>query len=369
MHRISLLAIVVISFLGARVSGQDVLTLGSEIASAGGVASIPVSILDRSGTPLGTDVSSGNRIQGFAFKVLFPTELVTSIAFTRAGIAASITPMHATALQGSGWSSCIVSFNESSNPIAFNLNTTAPGDRIGTLTVTMRGDAPIGSVATLILDPPSAMLSNQTSTTRETVASGNLSLVNGSVTVSAVQAPTNLVATASGTSQVNVTWTGFAGADHYEVWRSFNGGAYTLVGSPAAAAFTDSSVSANTTYLYRVRAIDGANPSGYSNFDLATTIVFTDDPVVATSTIVKAAHLTQLRTAVNAVRTSAGLAALGSDPTIGPGLAIRAQHITTLRTALNEARTVIGVAALSFTDTPPVIVKAVHVQELRNGVK
>ncbi|HEV7764719.1 MAG TPA: fibronectin type III domain-containing protein [Thermoanaerobaculia bacterium] len=369
MRRTSLLAIVAILFLGARARAQDVLTLGSEIASAGGVASIPVSILDRSGTPLGTDVGSGNRIQGFAFKVLFPTELVTSIAFTRAGIAATITPMHATALQGSGWSSCIVSFNESSNPIAFNLNTTAPGDRVGTLTVTMRGDAPINSVATLILDPPSAMLSNQTSTTRETVASGSLSLVNGSVTVSAVQAPTNLIATANGITQVSLTWTGVAGADHYEVWRSFNGGAYTLAGSPAAAAFTDSSVSANTTYLYRVRAIDGVDPSGYSNIDLATTIVFTDDPVVATSTIVKAVHLTQLRTAVNSVRASAGLAPLGSDPTVGVGLAIRAQHITDLRTALNAARTAVSLTAVSFTDTPPVIVKAVHVQELRNGVK
>ena len=369
MRRITLLAAVLL-LASARVRAQDVLTLSHESAPAGGTVAVSVSLLDVSGTPLGIDTGSPNRIQGFAFKVLYPTELITSVAFTRAGIAATVTPMHSTALQGAGWSSCIVSFNEATNPLPLNLNTTAPGDRIGTLTVTMQGDAPAGSIATLTLHPASAMLSNQTGTTQETVANGNLSLVNGSVTVSALQTPTNLVATASGTSQVNVTWTGVGGADHYEVWRSFNGGEYALAGTANNSPFTDASVSANTTYLYRVRAIEADDdPSGFSNIDAATTIVFTDDPLVATSTIIKAVHFTQLRTAVNAMRASAELSALGSDPTVGVSQVVRATHITGLRTALTAARDAIGLTTITYTDPVPTLIKAIHVTELRNGVK
>ena len=46
------------------------------------------------------------------------------------------------------------------------MNAAAPGDTIGTLTVTLRGDAVVGSTAALILDPGSAMLSNQAGSVR-----------------------------------------------------------------------------------------------------------------------------------------------------------------------------------------------------------
>jgi hypothetical protein len=368
MRRASVLFVLILFSVSLRA--QDVLTVASEIAPAGGIAKLRVSILDRSGTPLGIDASSSNRIQAFAFKVLFPTELVTSVAFARAGVAAQVTPLFESELQGSGWSSCIVSFDEATNPLPFNLNAPAPGDRIGTLTVTMRNDAPAGSIARLILDPGSAMLSNRTATTHESVADGTLSLVNGSVTVTALATPASLVATASGTSTVNASWSAVSGANHYELWRSSNGAAFAIVGSPSAPAFTDATVDANTTYLYRVRTIDGdGDPSAFSNIDAATTIVFTDDPVVAFTTKIKAIHLTELRSAVNAMRAAAGLAPLGNDPTIAIGSAIKAQHITDLRTALDAARAAADLPALTYTDPAPTLIQTTHVQQLRNGVK
>jgi hypothetical protein len=367
--RKALLPALLLLVSGLSLHAQDVLTLGSEFAPAGGTATIPISLLDRSSTPLGIDQGSSNRVQGIAFKVRYPTELVASVSFTRAGVAAQVTPLFATALQGSGWSSCLIVFHEATNPVPFTLNAPAPGDRIGTLTVVVRGDAPAGSVARLILDPPGAMLSNRTASTRETVRDGNLSLVNGSITVTALQTPSPLVATASGTTSVNVSWTAVPGANHYEVWRSANASAFAVVSSPSGTAFTDSTVSANTTYLYRVRATGGGDTSAFSNIDAATTIVFTDDPLVALTTKVKAVHLTQLRTAVNAMRAAAGLSPLGSDATIAIGLPVRAQHITDLRTALNAARTAIGLPTLTYTDPTPTIIKAVHVQQLRNAVK
>jgi hypothetical protein len=308
------------------------------------------------GIPVTISEESGIGVRGVAFKVLFPSELVTSVTFARSGVAGLMTPLHETALQGSGWCSYIAFFND------------ALPDQIGTLTVTLRADAPAGSTIPLTLDPPSAALSNATASVVQNVANGALSLVNGSVTVSTLATPANLVATAAGVSQVNVDWGDVAGADHYEVWRSSHGGAFAIIASPAASAFTDSTVSANTTYLYRVQAIDSADdPSAFSNIDAATTIVFTED------TTIRATHITQLRTAVNAIRSAATLGALAADGTIAVGALVRGQHVTTLRTGLNQARSVIGLSALAYTDptlTAGVTkVKTAHLHELRNGVR
>ena len=354
-------------------SAQDVITVGTGSAPAGGVASVPVSILDRSGTPLGSDAGTGNRIQGISFKVFYPTSLVSSVTFTRAGVIASLTPVFESTLQGSGFIAYIVSFQESTNPIPFTLNAPAPGDLIGTLNVTLQPSATIGTSGALTLDAPSTLLSNQTGTTSETVALGTLALVNGSVSCS-MSAPSNLVATASGTSQVNLTWTAVTGADHYEVWRSFNGSAYAFLSNAPSASYTDFAVAASTTYLYEVRAVDGAShASAFSNIDAATTIVFSDEPLVAMSTLIKAVHITELRTAVNAFRAAASLGPLSSDPTIDVGQSIRAQHINDLRAGLDAARSLIGVPPISYTDPSLVAgttpVRAVHVQQLRAGVQ
>lgn len=195
-----------------------------------------------------------------------------------------------------------------------------------------------------------------------------------SVTVGvSVVPPTNVVATATSTSNVNVTWTAAAGATSYNVYRSSGGGAYTLIGSSPGTSYNDGGRSANTAYLYRVRSVNGGESTD-SNFDLATTVIFTDDPLVGGTTAVKAVHVTELRTAINAVRT---LAALGAgtftDATlIADVTAVKAVHMTDLRTAINAARSTLTLSALSYVDSITSAVtgiKASHVTELRNGVK
>lgn len=352
---------------------QDVLTIGNGVAPAGGSAALPLSIRDRSGTPLGSDAGSGNRIQAYAFKVFFPPELVASVSFARGGVAAALTPLSESTMQGSGWLSYVVSFRETTDPLPFTLNAGAPGNAIGTLTVTLRADAPSGAIAALTFHAPSAVFSNQAGTVVENVA-GALALVNGSVTVAGLAAPANLVATAVSAGQVQLTWNAVTGADDYEVWRSFNGGAYALRGTVATAAFSDTNVSAGITYLYRVRALeDGGGISAFSSIDPATTIFFSDNPLVAQSTRIEALHLTELRTAVNAFRLSAGLSPLAADSSIAAGSLVRAQHIATLRTALNQARSAASVVPLSFTDGTLTVgvtrIKAIHVQQLRGGVQ
>ena len=128
----------------------------------------------------------------------------------------------------------------------------------------------------------------------------------------------------------------------------------------------------NTTYVYQVRAADPESNEGPTTTDLATTIIFTDDPVVAGVTTIKAVHLTQLRTGVNAVRVAAGLASVMFTNPIALGTTISAADVNELRTNLDPARSIIGVPPIPYTDPGLMagdIIKAAHVQELRSGVK
>jgi hypothetical protein len=186
--------------------------------------------------------------------------------------------------------------------------------------------------------------------------------------------PTGLTATATSTSQVNVSWTS-TGAPQYDVVRACAPGPFAPLTTTASTSYSDTAAPAGTTCVYKVRSSDGAG--GFSPFsapDAATTILFTDDPLTAQITKVKVVHLTQLRTAVNAMRATAGLtAATFTDPSLTTATRVKAAHVTELRTALNQARAALGLTALTYTDTnitaSSTRVKAAHVQELREGVK
>lgn len=181
--------------------------------------------------------------------------------------------------------------------------------------------------------------------------------------------PTGLEAEATGTTQVTVSWNASAGATQYEVTRGS--------GTPVAVAGTqyiDNTVSAGTTYLYKVRAVDASSRrSPYTASDPATTVLFTNDPLVAGGTIIDDVHVTQLRTAVNAMRSAAGLgAATFTDASLASVL-VKKVHVEELRTALNAARTALGLSAIAFTDPTLVanttLVKTSHIEELRSGVR
>src|SRR6185436_4220212 len=180
-------------------------------------------------------------------------------------------------------------------------------------------------------------------------------------------APPNFVATAVSTTNIQVAWTPVLDATSYEVYRATTAaGAYQFIGSTPATSAEISGHSPNTSYLYKVRAMNGATPSADSAIDEATTVVFTDSSLGGV--IVKAVHVTQLQTAVNAMRVAAGLSP-ASFTSVTAGTLIRASHITELRTALDAARAAIGLAAISYTD-PSLTggsVKAVHVTDLRGG--
>jgi len=163
---------------------------------------------------------------------------------------------------------------------------------------------------------------------------------------------------------VDVSWSSVNGATSYEVVRSANGTTFTTVTTTSSTSISDSSVAANTAYLYKVRVAAGT----YSAPDLATTVMFTEDPLSA-GMIAKSSHVTQLRSAVNAVRTLAGI----GTATFTGGTTILASHINELRSRLDEARSALSLAPVSYTDPSitagSTVIKAAHIIDLRNGVK
>ena len=194
------------------------------------------------------------------------------------------------------------------------------------------------------------------------------------VTVGPFGAPT-LVALASGTTSINVSWNAITNATQYEVYRQTPTTPFASLIVTTATGITDSAgISAGNTYLYKVRAIDSlGHDSPFSAPDAATTIAFTDDPLVPGTTVVKAVHITELRAAVASMRRAAGLtAATFTDPTL-TNVPLKTVHIQELRTALDQARAALGLMALAYADSTlaggTTVVNAAHVRELRNGVK
>jgi hypothetical protein len=166
------------------VTTPDVVTVATVNGPQFTVVDVPVSIRDRSGTPLGLDQPPGSHIQAYTIKVNYsPASAVQSITFTRAGITTSLTPTSENSPSSAGSISLIDSFQESTNPIPFTLDGPAPGNQVAALHVTLSPTATPGTVITLTLDPTLTTLSNDTGSTTESVGNSALALVNGSITV------------------------------------------------------------------------------------------------------------------------------------------------------------------------------------------
>ena len=166
-------------------AASDVITVGSATASTTTV-DIPISIRDVSGTPLGMDQPAGSKIQSFSVKVTYaPAAAVQSVSITRAGITQSLTPSFESKPSTSNSISLIETFTESTNPIPFTLNAAAPGNLVARMTFTLSSSATPGSSITMTLDTTASTLTDQggSAATKETVANGNLSLVNGTITI------------------------------------------------------------------------------------------------------------------------------------------------------------------------------------------
>jgi hypothetical protein len=108
---------------------------------------------------------------------------------------------------------------------------------------------------------------------------------------------------------------------------------------------------------------------------MSTDLLFTDDPLTSQVTVVKAVHVTDLRLAIDILRSRNGLARFAySDSSLLVGTTVeRALHLTDLREALNAVYDALRLARPLYTD--PVIgagqtmIKEAHIAELRSAVR
>ena len=189
-------------------------------------------------------------------------------------------------------------------------------------------------------------------------------------------APTSFTAGAASPTTIGFSWTASAGATastQYQIARASASSPFVTIHTTSATGFTDT-VPAGTAHVYKVRAVDPAGTSPYSSPDAAATFFFTDDPLIPLATGVKALHVNELRQAVNALRAAAGLPpAIFTGPAVTIATSVKASHLRELRIALSQARTPLGLGSVTFTDATvtegATQVRAVHLTELRNGVK
>ena len=95
--------------------------------------------------------------------------------------------------------------------------------------------------------------------------------------------------------------------------------------------------------------------------------------MTAGSTVIKAVHITELRTRINTVRAAKGLAPFSwTDPTLTVGSTLaKATHVIEMRTALAQAYVAAGQSPPTYTDpalAAGMAVRAVHIAELRAAV-
>ncbi|MDC0714521.1 glycoside hydrolase family 6 protein [Stigmatella sp. ncwal1] len=105
--------------------------------------------------------------------------------------------------------------------------------------------------------------------------SANTSTVSATPGNEVLPAPTSLLATATSSSQINLSWTGAAGATGYNIYRSTSPNVATTatnkVGNRSTASFTDTGLLPNTAYYYKVTAFNASLESAASSEVSATT--------------------------------------------------------------------------------------------------
>ena len=172
-----------------------------------------------------------------------------------------------------------------------------------------------------------------------------------------------------------------------DVSRAFvdaDGDALTHTASSSAPAVVTTTVSGTTVTLTAAGfgaatvAVTATDPGGLSATQaFAVTVsaqAFTDDPIVAGVTPVRAVHFLELRARIDAARAAAGLAGYAwTDRVLTAGVTpIRLVHLQELRRALEQAYAASGRAAPAWTDALPspgsTPVRATHLTELRAAV-
>jgi trimeric autotransporter adhesin len=201
--------------------GQDVLTVGGATCAAGAPGSVvhlSVYIVDKSGTPLGSDQVAGNQIQNFSFQVT-PSNLSAIATDAGGDLLVSVADAGITVGKSHnvGWGTATTATNfsfigayRSTTPLSFTLNAGAPGDLVADIAITLSSSATPGTSFNLTVSTSSAVTSlyNGAGTVPENAGNG-LTLVDGCVAVQPLSVSlacpsTNVVSGSTGTGTVTI---------------------------------------------------------------------------------------------------------------------------------------------------------------------
>ena len=208
---------------------------------------------------------------------------------------------------------------------------------------------------------------------RVSVVTNGIPSVQHLVLITDFGAPAFFSATLFG-SAVELDWSAVGAASSYDIFRSTSlTGPYSFVKNSAGTSTSDSSIAPNITYLYKVRAVKSGVVSAFSTIDPATTITFTDPNLIG-APMIRRVHITELRTAVQAMRVAAELppATFANEP-LAAGTPVLRLHLIQLRTAVNEALAALGLPPFGYTDAivtaGSTMIKKAHITELRNRTR
>lgn len=183
----------------------------------------------------------------------------------------------------------------------------------------------------------------------------------------------------SPSAAVALTWSAVAGATRYRVERKDASNDWASIGTTTTHSKEDSGATSGIAYLYRICVANAAGncTSGYSKPALGAKFNFPADPTIeANVTTIQLAHITELRTAVNAVRLLAELDEFNWNTSLAPapsyqGL-VYASHIRQLREKLDEALAALGIKPSAYDDSTlfgapnGTSIKASHIRQLRD---
>ncbi len=212
--------------------------------------------------------------------------------------------------------------------------------------------------------------------------------------------------TSAGAFMGNVTFTGAGGSTRILTGTGFStftltvaktgSGDGTVTSSPAGincGATCQASFSSSTSVTLTAAADPGSSFAGFSgggcsgtgpctvivNADTTVTAtyskIFTDDPLTSQVTPVKTLHITELRQAINTLRSRNSLLPfVFTDSILTAGVTpIRAVHITEMRTTLDAVFDALVQTRPVYADSPIVsgqtVIKKVHIEEIRSAVR
>jgi serine protease AprX len=158
----------------------------------------------------------------------------------------------------------------------------------------------------------------------------------------------------------------------YEVWRGTSLANMQKIVTLPDTGWLDTSLPANTAYVYRIVAVANGGVSVPSNNTVATTIAWTDSTICCDAPI-KSAHWSELRNGIDFIRTAANLSTGAWASPISSGAHIAAAQVAEMRTRLAEAFATLGVPAATFTTPLPTsgvtFIIPAHVLDLRSAIE